>query len=208
MPAQPILCPNLVELSALFAEDADDRQPKTALKMLREMKLLTTEDLCAKYPKIFDTPADTNEFKRLSAAMRTAGAGMEPRIDWRVEEDTEPGATQAPQLRRVLMRAGQQQRASLTFDKATAQRQADKIAAREDQANASKQAERDAQQSLQLHQELIAMVNYKVAPSDQAPPKLVVRVFNALTNGTLSATDLSIKKYVLRSQTMDKPMLS
>ena len=60
-------------------------------------------------------------------------------------------------------------------------------------------------QSLQLHQQLIDMVNYKVAPSDQAPPKLVVRIYNALTNGTvtLSATDSSIKKYVLRSQTMD-----
>ena len=102
MPAQPILCPNLVEFPALFADDADDRQPKVALQLLREMKLLTTEDICARYPKIFDTPPDVNEFKRLSANMRTAGAAMNPAIEWRVDEDSEPGATQAPQLRRVL----------------------------------------------------------------------------------------------------------
>ena len=47
------------------------------------------------------------------------------------------------------------------------------------------------------------MVNYKIAPSDQAPPKLVVRLYNAFNNGTLCAADLSIKKYVLQSQTGD-----
>ena len=98
-----------------------------ALQLLREMKLLTTEDIFACYPKLFDAPPDVNEFKCLSGCMRTAGSGMTPTIEWRVDEDTEPGATQAPQLRRVLLRAGQQQRASLTFNKATAQRQADKI---------------------------------------------------------------------------------
>ena len=45
---------------------------------------------------------------------------MTSAIEWRVDEETEPGATEAPQLRRVLLRANQQQRASLTFDKATA----------------------------------------------------------------------------------------
>ena len=127
MPAQPIVCPSLVELSALFADDANDRQPRVALLLLREMKLQTTEDIFACYPKLFDAPPDVNEFKRLCSIMRTAGTGMTPVIEWRVDEDSEPGAMQAPQLRRVLLRANQQQRASLTFDKATAQRQADKI---------------------------------------------------------------------------------
>ena len=126
MPALPIVCPNLVELSTLFVDDADDRQPKVALQLLCLMKLLTTEDLFARYPKLFDAPPDVNEFKRLSSSMRTAGAGMNPAIEWRVDEDSEPGATQAPQLRRVLLRANQQQRASLTFDKATAQREAER----------------------------------------------------------------------------------
>ena len=76
MPAQAIVCPNLVELSALFADDADDRQPRTALLLLRAMRLQTTKDIFASYPKLFDTPPDVNEFKRLSSGMRTAGAGM------------------------------------------------------------------------------------------------------------------------------------
>ena len=44
-----------------------------ALQLLREMKLLTTEDIFARYPKLFDAPPDVNEFKRLSGCMRTAG---------------------------------------------------------------------------------------------------------------------------------------
>ena len=107
MPAQPIVCPNLVKLSALFVDDADDRQLRVALLLLREMKLLTTEDIFARYPKLFDAPPDVNEFKCLSSSMCTAGKGMNPQVEWRVDEDSEPGATQAPQLRRVLLRANQ-----------------------------------------------------------------------------------------------------
>ena len=174
MPAQAILCPNLVELPVLFSDDADERRPKTALLLLHEMRLRTTEDVFASYPLLFDTPPDADEYKRLSAAMRAAGAAMGTPVEWRVDESTEPGASQAPQLRRILLRANQQQRASLTFDRATAQREADKIQARENQVNAATQHEQDAQLSLKLHVELVAMVNYKIAPSEQATPKVTV----------------------------------
>ena len=187
----------------LFSDDADERLPKTALLLLHKMRLRTTEDVFASYPLLFDTPPDADEYKRLSAAMRAAGAAMGTPVEWRVDESTEPGASQAPQLRRILLRANQQQRASLTFDRATAQREADKIQARENQVNAATQHEQDAQLSLKLHVELVAMVNYKIPPSEQATPKVTVRLYNAFNNGTLCAADLSIKKFVLRSQTGD-----
>ena len=44
---------------------------------------------------------------------------------------------------------------------------------------------------------------YKVAPSDQAPPKVVVKLYNAMISGTLCAADLELKKYVLRSQQIE-----
>ena len=79
MPAQAILCPNLVELPVLFSDDADERRPKTALLLLHKMRLRTTEDIFASYPKLFDTPPDADEYKRLSAGMRAAGAATETR---------------------------------------------------------------------------------------------------------------------------------
>ena len=83
MPAQAILCPNLVELPVLFSDDADERRPKTALLLLHEMRLRTTEDIFASYPQLFDTPPDADEYKRLSAGMRAAGAAMATPVEYR-----------------------------------------------------------------------------------------------------------------------------
>ena len=72
-----------MELTQLFKDDADVRQPKVVLLLLREQKLLTSEDLFCSYPKLFETLPNDDRFKRLSASLRRAGAGMEPQVDWR-----------------------------------------------------------------------------------------------------------------------------
>ena len=137
-----------MELTQLFKDDADVRQPKVVLLLLREQKLLTSEDLFCSYPKLFETPPNDNKFKCLSTNMRRAGATMELQVDQRTDEDSEPGATQAPQLRRILCRANQQHQAFLTFDKATARQKEEKRQAKEEQANHSKTSEEDTQLDL------------------------------------------------------------
>ena len=57
--------------------------------------------------------------------------------------------------------------------------------------------------SLKLHAHLCNMVNYKIAPSDQAFPKVIVCLCSTLNSSTPSATDLEVKKFVLWSQTTD-----
>ena len=42
-----------------------------------------------------------------------------------------------------------------------------------------------------------------MAPSDQAPPKVVCKLHDAMISGTLCAADLELKKYVLRSQQIE-----
>ena len=65
------------------------------------------------------------------------------------------------------------------------------------------QRARDAQLSMKLHNELTDSCCYKVAPSDQVPLKVVVKLYNTMLSGTLCAADLELKKYVLRSQQIE-----
>ena len=71
---------------------------------------------------------------------------------------------------------------------------------KEEQLSASKVWERDVQLSMKLHNKLMDSCCYKVAPSNQVPPKVVIKLYNTMISGTLCAADLELKKYVLRSQ--------
>ena len=200
---QAIVCPATVELSTLFDGEAVHRTPVLALRLLTELHLTTAEDLYTTHPKLFAASIDEAELKKLSGKMKATGEAMNPQVIWNTDENTDLRKVEIMLLRRVIRRANQQHQASLTFDKAEAQRKEQKRLLKEEQLSAAKASERDAQLSMKLHNDLMGSCCYKVAPSDQAPPEVVVKLYNALLSGTLCAADLELKKYVLRSQALD-----
>ena len=200
---EAIVCPSTVELSTLFDNAAAHRMPTLTLQLLKEMSITTPEDMYAAYPRLFDATLLEAELKKLSTAMKAKGDAMVPLVVWTTNEAVEPGATEIPLLRRVVHRAKQAHQASLSFDKADAHRKEQKRLLKEEALGASKASERDAQRSLKMHNELTDMCCYKVAPSDQAPPKVVCKLHDAMISGTLCAADLELKKFVLRSQQIE-----
>ena len=200
---QAIVCPATVELSTLFDSAAAHRTPTLTLQLLKELSITTPEDMYAAYPRLFDATLLEAELKKISTAMKTKGDAMIPLVVWTTNEAVEPGATEIPLLRRVIHRAKQAHQASLSFDKADAHRKEQKRLLKEEALGASKASERDAQRSLKMHNELTDACCYKVAPSDQAPPKVVCKLHDAMISGTLCAADLELKKYVLRSQQIE-----
>ena len=187
----------------LFENTAAHRMPTLTLQLLKEMSITTPEDMYAAFPRLFDATLLEAELKKLSTAMKAKGDALVPQVVWTTNEAAEPGATEVPLLRRVVHRAKQAHQASLSFDKADAHRKEQKRLLKEEALGASKASERDAQRSLKMHNELTDMCCYKVAPSDQAPPKVVCKLHDAMISGTLCAADLELKKFVLRSQQIE-----
>ena len=200
---EAIVCPSTVEFSTLFENAAAHRMPTLTLQLLKEMSITTPEDLYAAFPRLFDATLLEAELKKLSTAMKAKGDALVPQVVWTTNEAAEPGATEVPLLRRVVHRAKQAHQASLSFDKADAHRKEQKRLLKEEALGASKASERDAQRSLKYHNDLTDMCCYKVAPSDQAPPKVVCKVHDAMISGTLCAGDFELKKFVLRSQQIE-----